>query len=90
MAYSFFALSRGFHWPFYSQFWTNASLLQITEASNASAADILIEFLAGDHGDGYPFDGPAGTLGHSFPPPYGMLHFDDDEEWSSDPNKGNT
>jgi hypothetical protein len=68
------------------QLWTNVTVLQVTAAQIGTPADIDIEFFAGDHGDGYPFDGPGKTLAHSFPPPYGMLHFDGDEYWSNNPN----
>ena len=45
-------------------------------------------FARGDHGDGYPFDGPGRYLAHTFypappnPEPIaGDLHLDDDETW---------
>ena len=44
---------------------------------------VKIDFYAKDHGDGYPFDGKGRVLAHAFFPPYGQLHFDDDESWSS-------
>ncbi|XP_062080076.1 metalloendoproteinase 1-like [Humulus lupulus] len=44
-------------------------------------ADIKVSFHSGDHGDGVPFDGPGGTLGHSFQPTTGVLHLDADENW---------
>jgi hypothetical protein len=47
-----------------------------------------ISFLPGAHGDGYPFDGPGGTLAHTFypnpsnPEPIaGDLHLDWSEPW---------
>ncbi|XP_049866772.1 matrix metalloproteinase-2-like isoform X2 [Pectinophora gossypiella] len=49
------------------------------------AADIEVSFASGDHGDGFPFDGPGRVVAHAFPPPHGAMHFDDDEIWGSDP-----
>lgn len=60
--------------------------------SGASAQDALrtinVLFASGDHGDGYPFDGRAGALAHTFypappnPEPLaGDMHFDDSESW---------
>ncbi|XP_027703043.1 matrix metalloproteinase-26 [Vombatus ursinus] len=52
-------------------------------------SDIEFAFLAGDHGDAYPFDGrgnrEGNILAHAFAlNPYyqGAVHFDSDEEWS--------
>ncbi|GAB2297304.1 hypothetical protein Dimus_031415 [Dionaea muscipula] len=42
-------------------------------------------FATGAHGDGEPFDGPGGVLGHSTLPPRGDSHYDADENWSSNP-----
>ena len=49
--------------------------------------DIRVHWYSGDHGDGNPFDGPGGMLGHSFfPIPSlgdlaGDIHLDDAETW---------
>lgn len=48
-------------------------------------ADLKIGFFSGNHGDGIPFDGRGGTLGHSFAPTVGWTHFDSDERWAINP-----
>ncbi|CDW59215.1 matrix metalloproteinase 17 [Trichuris trichiura] len=67
--------------------WSEASDLTFTETQD-DQADILIEFLSGDHGDGYPFDGPNVILAHAFFPGAGRggdIHFDNDEIWTEGP-----
>ncbi|XP_044468904.1 metalloendoproteinase 3-MMP-like [Mangifera indica] len=49
---------------------------------NISEADITISFESGDHGDGYPFDGPGATLAHAYAPTDGRFHYDAEENWS--------
>lgn len=66
--------------------WGEHTPLTFTEVTDSSAADIIIGWAVGDHGDGDPFDGPGDVLAHaSFPNPYDnsqvFLHFDDDERW---------
>ncbi|MCL7038906.1 hypothetical protein MKW94_009123 [Papaver nudicaule] len=61
------------------------SHFQFKEAGEGEQADIFIGFRRGAHGDDRPFDGPWGTLAHAFPPTYGILHIDADENWSTDP-----
>lgn len=42
--------------------------------------EISLSFETGDHGDGFPFDGPGGVLAHAFK---NAVHFDDDESWAT-------
>ena len=65
--------------------WADQTELTFSEVAG-NAADIVIGWAVGDHGDGDPFDGPGDILAHaSFPNPYDnsqvFLHFDDDERW---------
>lgn len=50
------------------------------------AADLQVDFLHGYHGDGYPFDGAGGAVGHAFFPSdlarAGGVHLDAEEEWT--------
>ncbi|CAH0702051.1 unnamed protein product [Spodoptera exigua] len=50
-------------------------------------ADIQVSFVSGDHGDGFPFDGPGHVVAHAFPPPHGAMHFDDEETWGDNPEE---
>ncbi|KAJ8285830.1 hypothetical protein GJAV_G00031390 [Gymnothorax javanicus] len=65
--------------------WSDVSPLNFHEVAS-SEADIQIEFTKADHHDGYPFDGPGGTVAHAFYPgdrfTAGDTHFDDDEDWT--------
>ncbi|KAL6046548.1 hypothetical protein STEG23_018208 [Scotinomys teguina] len=72
--------------------WSDITPLNFHEVAGNSA-DIQIDFSKADHNDGYPFDGPGGTVAHAFFPgdhhTAGDTHFDDDEAWtfrSSDAN----
>jgi predicted Zn-dependent protease len=67
------------------QTWAKVSKFTFQEATAGASADIVIEFYSGDHGDRYPFDGPGKTLAHAFYPQDGRLHYDADENWSTDP-----
>jgi peptidoglycan hydrolase-like protein with peptidoglycan-binding domain len=66
--------------------WAIVTPLTFTEV--ASAGDIRIRFVAGNHGDGSAFDGASGVLAHAFYPPpnsgalSGDLHFDEAETWT--------
>ncbi|KAF7649360.1 hypothetical protein LDENG_00142880 [Lucifuga dentata] len=56
------------------------------KVGSSEAADLLVEFLHGNHGDGYPFDGVGGAVGHAFfpsdPTRAGGVHLDTEEEWA--------
>ncbi|KAG6737807.1 hypothetical protein POTOM_059337 [Populus tomentosa] len=67
------------------QTWAKVSPFTFQEATAGASADIVIEFYSGDHGDQYPFDGPGNKLAHAFYPQDGRLHYDADENWSTDP-----
>nr|BAA82707.2 membrane-type-4 matrix metalloproteinase [Homo sapiens] len=65
--------------------WSDIAPLNFHEVAG-STADIQIDFSKADHNDGYPFDGPGGTVAHAFFPGHhhtaGDTHFDDDEAWT--------
>ena len=70
-------------WAKYANFTLSPGQQQGAERT----VDIL--FASGAHGDGYPFDGPGGTLAHTFYPAppnaepiAGDMHLDADEPWS--------
>ena len=57
-----------------------------TDSLGNRTVNILLA--TGDHGDGFPFDGPGGVVAHTFypsppnPEPLaGDMHFDDSESW---------
>lgn len=58
-------------------------LSTILQVKTVDEADIVLEFLKLDHGDGEPFDGMLGTLAHAFSPDDGRLHFDASELWTA-------
>ncbi|MCF6402919.1 matrixin family metalloprotease [Chitinophaga filiformis] len=77
--------------------WAAQTNLAFVE-SCAANADIVISWVTGDHGDGYPFnDGAGGVLAHTFyPPPSGPnglpgdMHFDDAETWTLSTRSGSS
>ena len=65
-----------------------AQITWVPDASPTADRTINILFATGDHGDGFPFDGPGGVLAHTFYPSLpaaeplaGDMHFDDAESW---------
>ncbi|XP_068641864.1 metalloendoproteinase 2-MMP-like [Aristolochia californica] len=66
--------------------WSAVTKFSFQEIESLESSDIKIGFYAGDHGDGKPFDGPGGTLAHSFYPTVGQFHLDKEESWSTNPN----
>ena len=71
--------------------WAAYTPLRFTPVTLAAGPEIIIQFIAGDHGDGAPFDGPSGVLAHAFfpsvPPAVptaimGDAHFDEAETWT--------
>ncbi|KAI9111017.1 hypothetical protein K1719_017892 [Acacia pycnantha] len=64
--------------------WASVIPVNFLETSDYETADIRIGFYLGDHGDGEPFDGVLGILGHAFSPENGRLHLDAVEMWAVD------
>jgi hypothetical protein len=71
--------------------WSAETTLCFRRVALNAAPDIIIRFVAGDHGDGSPFDGASGVLAHAFFPPVppnppqpiqGDTHFDEAETWT--------
>lgn len=65
--------------------WADNTKFTFAQAARVQAADILLSFERGDHGDGRPFDGEGGVLAHAFGPIDGRVHFDSDEPWERGP-----
>jgi hypothetical protein len=71
--------------------WAAYTPLRFTRVAMSAGPEIVIRFVAGDHQDGFPFDGPGGVLAHAFYPSVppapvtpimGDAHFDEDETWT--------
>jgi Matrixin len=72
--------------------WSNVARVRPVEVPDGGAGSFVGNmrqwWAAGDHLDGFPFDGPGGVLAHCFyPPPVnagavaGDCHYDDSENW---------
>jgi len=68
-------------------YWSAVTPLRFQQIKTRNAA-IIIKFAAGDHGDGFKFDGIGNTLAHAFPPPNGDTHFDRDEKFTDGSSDG--
>ncbi|CAD5125016.1 unnamed protein product [Dimorphilus gyrociliatus] len=69
--------------------WSDNSKLKFTRVYSGNV-HLKFRFVSGAHGDGYPMDGPSGTLAHAFYPKTsrkGQIHFDEAEKWSTSNNK---
>lgn len=67
--------------------WATVTPLSFRRIADGISGDIVIRFVAGEHGDGNPFDGVGSTLAHAFFPFVttalrGDTHFDEDENWT--------
>ncbi|XP_043979762.1 matrix metalloproteinase-15 isoform X1 [Gambusia affinis] len=67
--------------------WSRVTPLSFQERPAGGAADIMLLFASGFHGDMSLFDGEGGSLAHAFYPGPGTggdTHFDADEPWTLD------
>ncbi|CAD5112722.1 DgyrCDS1940 [Dimorphilus gyrociliatus] len=72
------AIEKGF------KIWSDHSMLKFKRVEYK--ANLELSFYKGSHQDGYAFDGKGGVLAHAFYPRTGLIHFDDDELWSTSNN----
>ncbi|KAM4045515.1 collagenase 3-like [Anomaloglossus baeobatrachus] len=66
--------------------WSEVTPLQFIQL-HGGHADLMISFVAREHGDFFSFDGPRRVLAHAFPPGDhlgGDVHFDEEETWTVD------
>ena len=60
--------------------WSDVADLKFQQVTGNGIVDIDISIASRQHGDGYDFDGPGGTLAHAFFPSYGGdVHMDEGE-----------
>lgn len=64
------------------QTWAANTHFSFSRTEDSVNSDIIVSFESLDHGDGFPFDGPGGTLAHAYAPTDGRFHYDSDETWS--------
>lgn len=71
--------------------WAAYTPLRFSRVPLSAGPEIVIRFVAGDHGDGSPFDGAGSVLAHAFYPSVpptaptaimGDAHFDEAETWT--------
>jgi len=71
--------------------WAGYTPLRFSRVAISAGPEIVIRFVAADHGDGSPFDGPGSVLAHAFYPSVpptpptaimGDAHFDEAETWT--------
>lgn len=61
--------------------WSEVTRFVFTK-TDGDTADIMISWAVRKHCGGGDFDGPNNVLAHAFYPEKGMVHFDDDEDWT--------
>lgn len=73
--------------------WAAHTPLRFSRVALSAGPEIVIRFVPGDHGDGFPFDGAGTVLAHAFYPSMppaaptaimGDAHFDEAETWTVD------
>jgi hypothetical protein len=71
--------------------WAAYTPLRFSRVPMSAGPEIIIRFVPGDHGDGFPFDGAGSVLAHAFfpsvppAPPLAIMgdaHFDEAEKWT--------
>lgn len=73
------------------QRWESVSQFKFQEAPAGSQADIVIGFYGNDHGKNDNFSAPEKTVwAHAFYPQDGRLHYNGEQNWSTNPNMRQT